>query len=329
MKKWHGQHWLRYCKIWLKHAWHNGTIWYAVALLLLLPVWFKPQFLMPSTVVDTLFVIDVSESMNVPDVHYPRPNIPRIVLAKAAVKAGMASLPCGSRVSVGLFAGEETVVLFEPLEICRHYPAIEQVVSKLNTQMRWIGDSWVVRGLISGIKEAKKRELNLVMVTDADEMPHRETPRIADLLPYQGKVNAVLWGVGGSTPQPVPKVDGQGNMIAYWTPEDAVIEGNYPNLLAYVKYLKKGEQAPAGVLDEVSEHLSAFNRPMMQSVADVLKVSYHVLQAPQDGLPSLSTAVFQKQSVAPRDARWIFGLAALASVLIAWFWQPLYSRFLK
>lgn len=314
-------HWRKQVMVWFAHAWQNGTFWFGLALLLLLPVWFKPTLSMQSKVSDTLFVIDVSESMNVPDVAHPRPRTPRLTLAKEAVQTTMASLPCGSRVSVGLFAGEEVVVLFEPLEVCSHYLSIEQVISRLNTHMRWIGDSWLIRGVINGIEEAQTRDLSLVFVTDADEMPHTTTPRIADLLPYQGKVKATLWGVGGETPLPVPKVDAQGNTMAYWTPEDAVMEGNYPNLHGYVKYLGEGETVPEGALDEVSEHLSAFNKSLMQSIAQMLKISYQVVQHPKDGLNTLNQASLQKQAQAPHDARWLFGLAAIMSVFIGWFWQ--------
>lgn len=305
----------------LGHAWQNGTFWYLLAGLFLLPVWFSPQWPMQTSVQDTLFVIDVSESMNVQDVHHPRPNTSRLLLAKAAVRESMASLPCGSKVSLGLFAGEEVTVLFEPLEVCRHYHAIEQVISRVNSHMRWIGDSWIVRGLISGIKAAQTRELSLVFVTDADEMPHHISPRTIDLLPFQGKVSGVLWGVGGKSPQPVPKVDGHGNHIAYWTPEEAVMEGNYPNLLAYVKYLGANETAPKGALDEVSEHQSAFNLSLLQGAAQMLKIPYVVLQNAKTGLNSLQATQQKTKALAPRDIRWIFGLLAFVLVLVGWFWQ--------
>lgn len=309
----------------LKQAWQNGTWCYLLALLALLPVWFSPQMSLNSVVQDTLFVIDVSESMNVQDVNYPRPHTARLALAKTAVKEAMAGLPCGSRVSIALFAGEDATVLFEPLEVCRHYPAIEQVISRLNTNMRWIGDSWVVRGLTSAIKEAKKRKLNLVMITDADEMPHHTTPRIDALIAYQGKVKGTLWGVGGEALQPVPKQDGNGQNIAYWTPEEAVIEGNYPNLLAYVKSLPEGERAPAGSLDEVTEHLSAFNKTLMQTIAQTLQIDYYKIDNPKDASRAMQNTALQKEAMAKKDARWLFGLFALCLVLLGWFWQQLVS----
>lgn len=316
-------YYLSLCRLKLEHAWQNGTFWYLLAILTLLPTWYSPQMLMDSAVQDTLFVIDISESMNVQDVDYPKPHTSRLTLAKLAVTESMASLPCGSLVSIALFAGEDAIVLFEPLEICRHFPAIEQVITRLNTQMRWIGDSWVVRALGSAIKEAEKRQLNLVMVTDADEMPHRETPRIADLIPYKGKVKGYLWGVGSEAPQPVPKLNGNGQILAYWTPEEAVIQGNYPNLLAYVKNLPDGASAPDGALAEVSEHLSAFNRPLMETIATTIQIPFVKVNHPQDAFTTLQNPNLLKKAKAKRDARWPFGVTSLLFILLGWYWQQI------
>jgi mxaL protein len=318
--------WWKRLLIRLRHQWQNGTLFFMLAAMALLPVWFEPHTQQDSTVQDTLFVIDISESMNVRDVDYPRPHSDRLGLAKATVREAMSVLPCGSRMSVGLFAGDETVVLFEPLEVCRHYPAIEQVVMRLESRMRWIGDSWVIRALVSAIKEADKRKMNLMMITDADEMPHHSAPRLTDLLEYKGKVKGLLVGVGGEAPQPVPRlggalIDGRQQITGYWTPEEAVIEGNHPNLLAYVKELPPGEQAPPGMLDEVGEHLSVFNRALLQACAEAADFDTAHIHHPQEIIKPLLQNKFQGSALAERDARWIFGLAAALLVLAGWFRQ--------
>ncbi len=316
---------IQHLKSVLHQIWRNGAWCYLMAGLVLIPVWFSPQFQLNSVVQDTLFVIDISESMNVRDVDYPKPQTSRLALAKLTVRDAMASLPCGSRVSLALFAGDESVVLFEPLEICRHFPAIEQVVSRLDSRMRWIGDSWMVRALVASIKEAKKRQLNVVMLTDGDEMPHHSAPRLTELIDLKGKVKGLLLGFGGEAPQPVPRLDGRNQIIGYWTQEEAVLEGNHPNLLAYVKTLQAGEKAPAGMLDEVGEHLSAYNRPFMQDVAQASLMRLQHVNNPQDAVQALQDAQFQKQAYAERDARWIFALIGILLILIAWFWQAIFK----
>lgn len=303
--------------------WANGALVLLLALLVLLPIWTTPTMHMRSAVQDTLFVVDISESMNVRDVDYPRPHTARLQLAKQVVTASMASLPCGSRVSVALFAGDESVVLFEPLEICRHFPAIERVVTGLDSRMRWVGDSWVVRALLMSIKEAQKRQLNVVMITDGDEMPHKNAPRLVELSEIKGKTKGMMIGVGQATPSPVPRLNDRQEIIGYWTPEEAVLEGNHPNLLAYVKSLAPGERASPESLAEVGEHLSAYNQSLLQSVAGAATFEFAHVSHPQQAVRLLQQQKFQQMSLAEHDARWLFGLMSAVLFLLAWYWHPL------
>jgi mxaL protein len=321
------KYWWQRLFITLRHAWHSGSLFFLMAALILTPVWFNPHTQQQSVVQDTLFVIDISDSMNVRDVDYPRPQSSRLDLAKLAVSEGMASLPCGSRVSLGLFAGEETIVLFEPLEVCRHFPAIEQVVARLDSRMRWIGDSWVVKSLSLSMKEAHNRKINLVMITDGDEMPTHSAPNLSELEEIRGKVKGLILGVGGETPQPIPHLNSDGEITGYWTPEEAVINGNYPNLIPYVLELKLGEKAPAGQLDEVTEHLSGYSKANLQSIAQAAAMELVHINKPRDAIQALNNSKFQKQALAERDARWIYGLAGAVLVLIGWFWQSLLNIF--
>lgn len=311
----------------LRHTIQNGAIFYILAAIALLPVWFDPQMKLNSLVQDTLFVIDISESMNVRDVDYPKPQTDRLTLAKIAVVESMASLPCGSRVSVALFAGDEAVVLFEPLEVCRHFPAIEQVVTGLDRRMRWIGDTLITKTVVTAIKEAQKRDLNLVFVTDGDEMPQRTNPYIDDLIKYRGKIKGILLGVGGDALQPIPKYNEKNEVVGYWTKEDAVLQGNYPSLLAYVRTLAPGEQAVEGMLDRVTEHTSSYNKKIMKAVSHAVGFQMAHIRTPQDAVKAVKNSDYQKYAMAERDARWIYGLIAAALVLIGWFWQIIRSFF--
>ena len=323
------KHWWGHFRVHLRHAIQNGAIWYLLTGLVLLPVWFDPQMQLKSVVQDTLFVIDISESMNVRDVNFPKPQTDRLTLAKLAVREGMASLSCGSRVSVALFAGDESVVLFEPLEVCQHFPAIDQVVSGLNRRMRWIGDSWVTNALTASIKEANKRNLNVVYITDGDEMPQRSAPIVTDLAKLRGKVKGLILGIGGDALQPIPKLNQKDEIIGYWTREDAVLEGNHPNLLPYVRELAPGARAPDGMLDEVTEHISSFNKIFMQAISQASGFELVRINTPADAVKALKNSDYQKQAMAERDARWIFGLIAVVLILMGWFWQNIRKIRLK
>ena len=309
---------------WIKEIFESGAIFFVAAIVVVFFVFFDPQVKQITYVQNTMFVVDISESMNVRDVDYPRPKTDRLSLAKETVSKTMASLPCGSLVSLGLFAGDETTILFEPLEVCRHYPAINQVVMEIDHRMRWVGDSKITNALASAINEAKKRDQHLIFITDGDEMPHKTSPRITELLNSKNKVKGLILGVGGDTPQPIPHLNQKNQVTGYWTREEAVLQGNHPNLLAYVQ--DKAEQAdqtqkPDGLFDEVGEHLSALNNKSLEIIASASGLNFLRVQNPKDAVNAYQDQHYKKQALADKDARWMLALVAIGLILIGWFWS--------
>lgn len=315
-----------YCHAYMISVFQSGAFCYLLAMLVLLPVWFEPQMQLNSLVQDTLFVIDISESMSVRDVHYPKPRSDRLTLAKHTVRDTMASLPCGSRVALGLTAGEESVLLFEPLEVCRHFPAMEKVVSNLNRRARWIGDSKITDVTIKAIHQAQERNMNLVLITDGDEMPRRTSVYMNKLAKHRGKTKGVLLGIGGDTLQPIPIFNERDEVVDYWNKIDALTQGNYPDLVAYAHAVKRGETIPDGVLDGVTEHMSAFNKTIMEGISKASGLELVRVNTPDDAISALNKIDYQRQALADRDARWIYALIAIAITIIGWYWQPIVAK---
>jgi mxaL protein len=195
--------------------------------------------------------------------------------------------------------------------------------------MRWIGDSWVTNALTASITEAKKRNLNLVYISDGDEMPARSAPIVTDLAKLRGKIHGLILGVGGDALQPIPRLNQKDEIVGYWTREDAVLEGNHPNLLAQVRALAPGERAPEGTLDEVTEHISSFNKVFMQALSLASGFKLVRINTPKDAVNALNNAEFQKEAMAERDARWIFALIAMGLVVVGWFWQNIQHFLVK
>ncbi len=305
-----------------------------LAVLVLLPVFFAPQRMLAGTTFAYLFVIDVSESMNVRDVDAGTPGRSpsiseaidgreladsRLDRSKASVIAALAALPCGSRVAVGLFAGSDTRVLFEPLEVCRHYPAIEQIVHGIDWRMAWDGDSRVESGVVNALHEAGNRGLDLVFLSDGDEAPHVAVPHMGELLALQGKVKGWLVGIGSPQSSPVPRLDADNKIIGYWTAVDAVREGFYPNLSELVKQsASPAELERSGALDEVQEHKSALNEDYLKLVGASAGLSYVKADSAARVAATIADAAVARHEPAQRDMRIVFGLAAALLVTVGW-----------
>ena len=292
---------------------------FLLAALVLLPVFFAPRLTLPGGTYAWLFVVDVSQSMNVRDVDAHAPNESRLERAKASLLVALAKLPCGSRAAVALFAGTDTVTLFEPLEVCRHFPAIEQVVRNIDWRMAWDGDSRIEAALINAMREAGKRNLDLVFITDGGEAPHVDVPRLSDLLALRGPVQGWLVGVGSPEPRPVPRLDADNRIIGYWTRVDAVREGFHPNLVETIEQAKPGEDLEkSGVLDEVVEHKSALRADYLKQLGNAAGLGYAAADSVRRVADVATDKSLERQETAERDVRAVFGLAAALLVAIGW-----------
>jgi len=288
----------------------------ALALLVLLPVFAAPEMRLPGSTYAWLFVIDITESMNVRDVDARKPDESRLDRAKASVIAALANLPCGSTASVALFAGADTVTLFEPLEVCAHFPAIEQTVRNVDWRMGWDGDSRIEAALVNAIGEAGRRHLDLVFVTDGDEAPHVDVPRLGDLLALRGPVHGWLLGVGSAQPRPVPRLDADNRIVGYWTAIDAARQGFHPNLVEAIEHASAEDLEKSGALDEVVEHRSALRAAYLKQLGTAAGLGYATAEN-DDTLANLAVDPrLRREQDAERDVRFVFGLAAALLLLI-------------
>ena len=297
-----------------------------IAALVLIPVFFAPTVELPGRTLSWLFVVDISESMNVRDVDARNPHESRLDRAKSSIVAAMAALPCGSRVSLALFAGEDAVTLFEPLEVCRHFPAIEQAVRHIDWRMAWDGDSRIELGVVNAFREAEKRHLDLVFVTDGDEAPHTDVPRLSDLLSMRGPVRGWLAGVGSTEPHPVPRFDADDRIVGYWTAIDAARQGFHPNLVETLARSSPEALEASGALDEVVEHRSALRADYLRQLASAAGLGYAQAKTPQSVAALATDRTVQREERADRDMRFVFGFAAALLLATEWMGAGLLDR---
>jgi mxaL protein len=218
-----------------------------------------------------------------------------------------------------LFAGTDTVSLFEPLEVCRHFPAIEKVVRNIDWRMAWDGDSRIEAGLINALHEAGKRNLDLVFITDGDEAPHVDDPRLSDLLALRGPTKGWLIGVGSSEPHPVPRLDAENRVVGYWTAVEAAREGFHPNLVEKVEQAVSAQDLEnSGALDEVVEHKSALRAAYLKQLGSAAGLGYATADTSQRLAHLATDGSMQRQETAERDVRLVFGLAAALLIAIDW-----------
>lgn len=282
---------------------HSRAITLALALLLL--AWAMPTFNRSRATYDYLVVFDITQSMNVTDYKLGEAPASRLAYAREAVRGALRDLPCGSRVGWGAFAEYRTLLLLAPIEVCAHYSDLLASLDKIDGRLRWGEASEVRKGVLWAIRAAKETRgtPNVVFLSDGHEAPPLGTvppPLFADVKP--GDVRGWLIGVGGYTPQPIPRVDDEGRLVGYWRAED-------------VMQTDVGEDGGAS-----REHLSALRERHLRELAKEVGFEYARLAEPA----SLGEAMRDRRFVRPRsvpiDLYWLPVAAAL--MLLALRFRP-------
>lgn len=200
--------------------------------------------------INAMAVFDITQSMNVEDVRLAGKPASRLALAREAVRHSLARLPCGSRLGYGVFTEYRTLILFLPIEVCANRQPLDDALNLISPRMAWSGNSEIAKGYLSGLRLLKRQfgvatdsaepgSMNsellgriesgakpggpapaLVFMTDGHEAP----PVNPKLRPrYDGKPGespAVLVGVGGEAPQPIPKFDPYGRALGVWNADE-------------------------------------------------------------------------------------------------------------
>ncbi|MCW5262760.1 hypothetical protein D5045_22240 [Verminephrobacter eiseniae] len=212
---------------------HRARWWLAIlAVLAFALALLRPGFTWPSRVGTTLLVVDITQSMNVADMHGQPPdgNLPadaapitRLAYTRALLRRVVRELPCGHSAGVGVFTERKTLVLMAPVEVCAHYAALDDVLTNLDWRMAWAADSHIFYGAYSALEQIRQHwpGTALALFTDGHQAPPIFPGREPRFDRSANTPAGALFGVGGLQPQPVPRTGAQGQTIGYWTQEEA------------------------------------------------------------------------------------------------------------
>lgn len=230
------------------------------ALLLLLLTFVVPDIHAARPVYDVLAVLDITGSMNARDQHADGRPISRIEMEKHALLSLLSSLPCGSRLGVGIFVEERPFLLFEPVETCANYAPLAKSIEGISWRMGWDSESHIAGGIRAAMVIARDLDADLIFMTDGQEMPPLAWSAPVNFAPLRGAVSGLLVGVGGTDFVPIPKFNAAGREIGVWKP------GQVPS--------------ETGGMFKGHEYLTAVNEPHLKELATATSLGYlHLLNA--------------------------------------------------
>ena len=299
----------------------------------------RPPLPVHEQLVHALLVVDITQSMNVPDGNWDSEALPRVEQARRAIAELLRDVPCGSRIGLGVFNEYRTFVLLAPLEVCDNFRELQATLDTIGNRMSWSGASEIAKGLNSGFQSVQELpdKPALVLFTDGQESPPISMKHRPKINVKPGEVGGVLVGTGSLRPQPIPKFDPSGNRIGFWQADEVAQVDIYSKgregSVAGESYVEdpadqdKPKEPEAPKAKAGQEHLSSLREPYLQLLADETGLGYLHLT----GHKQLQGALLANRAASSRlvggDGRWVIGVLALLAVLsvhLGWrIWQTL------
>ena len=277
---------------------------------------------------DVLAVVDITTSMNTRDVTSNGQPISRLEAAKTSLRATLAKLPCGSRFGFGFFTERRSFLLFDPVEVCDNFSAIDEAIGELDWRMAWQGDSYISKGLFSALALAHSLKSDLIFITDGHELPPLP---FSGLSPFEGKpgdVGGLVVGIGAHTYSPLLKYDEEGREIGTYKQQEVPQENRSgpppPDAESRPGYHPKWAPFGNAVVNN-KEHLAIVREAYLKQLAGVTGLTYAYLPDDRDLLAPFTAAAHPRSLERPADISAIpaglalalltllFGLAALSA----------------
>ncbi len=269
-------------------------------------------------IMDALFVIDITDSMNVGDAVLNGEPVSRLIWAREFVRGTLLEMPCGSHAGLAVFSQARSLILLNPVEVCSSYHTLTQMLNQINPYMAWKRSSEVSKAVYTAIRQVKdiSPAPSVVFITDGHESP----PVHASLFPKfggkPGEVLGLLVGVGGNDLLPIPKSNEKGEIEGFWEVNEVMHQSVYAT-----------ENADSVISQQSTEHLSSQKRTHLRSLADLVGFDY--VASPNK--PGKLLDVMNKQAQARSQIidydllSWFAGLALFLFLLV---YLP-YGRFMR
>lgn len=267
----------------------RDSLLHMAALLLILAALFHPAIPMQRELHNVVLVADVTQSMNVEDVVTGKQRISRLTHIRHLMQQAVRQLPCGSRVSIGVFSAEAIALLYRPIEVCANFDVIQDSIAHLEWRMAWRGNSRLRFGLkaAAATLDVLPVPAQLVLFTDGDEAPKLNAVNTLDLSHWQGGLGWVLVGVGGDTPMPIPKYDSENRILGYWATTNMILA---PSQVQSEESLGTRDDSIAS--DDYNRYLSKLEDEYLHDLAQEIGARY----VRSDSTPAVLKALREQPS---------------------------------
>lgn len=299
-------------KILLPRLHRNGLHLWA-ALLASMIAAANPTIKLPRDIRNYVFVIDITQSMNVRDMQLGGLPASRLAYTQHLLGASIGKLPCGTKIGIALFANAEIVPLFNPIEACTNYGVLQDILANLEWRMAWRGSSHLRLGLQAAAMTLTTlpEPAQMVFFTDGDEAAPLNAITKTELTALPGSSGWLLAGVGNRHPSPIPKFNAKNEIIGYWSLYATKIE---PSQIVNEDSLGKRDDSIAS--DPSEYYLSALKEDYLKELAQDIGAAYVRADSQEKLLAAIARLPPAGHDTAPVALGWLFAVLAGMMVML-------------
>lgn len=290
------------------------TALYLLAAIFLLLAIIKPEIQLKQQVHNYLLIADVSQSMNAEDAMLGTKHVSRLAFTQQLMKKVVETSPCGTHISIGVYAADNVALLVSPLEVCANYDGLIDSIDHLEWRMAWKGNSRISFGIraAANIYDSLNIPAKLLFFTDGDEAPLVNVTIKQDLSGVQMGDNFIFVGVGEKIKVGVPRYNAANKLVGYWP----INENNNSGAVS-VTYADTSldDPDPPVAAAEYDRYLSSLSEEYLQGLTKDIKGKYIKGQDSTEFYEFVQQQKPVAKFVTAYSVKWLYLLLAMIAIL--------------
>ena len=209
-----------------KHFEKKSDFFLLISFFLLVLALVNPSIPVNQSLYNYILIADISQSMNTEDMKINQKTVSRLDYTKHIMSRLVEDFPCGTKVSIGMFAGVSVSATYSPIEVCENFSNINTTISKLDWRVTWSGNTRIRESVINLARLIRSfpESAQVVYFTDGEEAPKLHVFNTRDLEQFQGGNDWLFVGIGSNEGAPIPKYDNKNQLIGYWSNDSFALQ---------------------------------------------------------------------------------------------------------
>lgn len=301
-------------KLWLRHFMkHRDTALLSLALVFLLGAIVRPSIPFKHNIYAYFLIADISQSMNAEDMMLNGKKVTRMAYMQNMMHEVVASLPCGTKVSIGMFAGNSVAAMYAPIEVCNNFAAIQDTIAHLDWRMAWSGNSRVRESLFVTAKvvRAMPEPAQVLYFTDGEEAPKLHAFNTKNLDEFQGGDDWLFVGIGTEEGVAIPKLSPDNQVIGYWSNESFAMQPG----IAQISESTLGVRDDNVAFGDHDRFISKLSTEYLESLTKEIGAKYIKGDSTYTVLKAMKAQKPARRDIAPMPLDWLLATLAGLSIL--------------